>query len=425
MINFSEIGQFCLNNWELLSIPVVAAVVGWFTNWIALEMTFKPLEFWGVELPIKIIGVGPKDSFPRIGWQGIIPSKAGFMAGKAVDLITTKLMDVQEQFARIDPKVVALEMEPTIERLSRRIIDECMQEHMPAAWAMLPKGAKAHIYEKAAEEFPQVVEDIMTDIKHNISELFDLRGMVIENLTNNKNLLNRIFQEVGEKEFKFIEYSGFYFGFLFGLPQMLLWYYVQDYWWAWVTLPLGGVLVGYLTNWLALKLIFEPEQPLNILGFKFQGLFIKRQKEVAAAYSKIVAENILTPEQIFHTILNGPSSDKLVNIVHKNVSEGVNKTAGFGSSLIIFAASTRTYEQIKVSATERFMEELPLRIKMIFGYAGEAMNLENTLKNKMAGLPAQDFVSFLRPVFQEDEWKLILTGAVLGGIAGAFQILIM
>ena len=33
--------------WKYASIPFVAAIVGWGTNWVAIKLTFKPLHFLG------------------------------------------------------------------------------------------------------------------------------------------------------------------------------------------------------------------------------------------------------------------------------------------------------------------------------------------------------------------------------------------
>ena len=62
---------------------------------------------------------------------------------------------------------------------------------------------------------------------------------------------------------------------------------------SWWLLPLAGFFVGYITNFLALKLIFEPRQPINILGFEYQGLFIKRQMEFALSFAEVVSEKVL------------------------------------------------------------------------------------------------------------------------------------
>ncbi|MEO0639934.1 MAG: hypothetical protein AAFY70_09425, partial [Bacteroidota bacterium] len=81
--------------WQFASIPLISALVGWGTNVLAIKMTFYPLNFWGIK---------------PLGWQGIIPSKAGEMAGKAVDLLTEKLITIEERFDQIEPERVAEEM---------------------------------------------------------------------------------------------------------------------------------------------------------------------------------------------------------------------------------------------------------------------------------------------------------------------------
>ena len=81
------------NFWEVtfqylpyILIPLINAVVGWSTNWLALKMTFYPLDFVGIP--------------PYAGWQGIIPSKAKDMAEKSVDLLTEKLRSIKSESAK-------------------------------------------------------------------------------------------------------------------------------------------------------------------------------------------------------------------------------------------------------------------------------------------------------------------------------------
>ena len=61
--------------------------MGYITNFLALEMTFRPIEFFGYEfLRIK------NQPWGIFGWQGIIPTKAEKMASVTFDLMTTKLL---------------------------------------------------------------------------------------------------------------------------------------------------------------------------------------------------------------------------------------------------------------------------------------------------------------------------------------------
>jgi uncharacterized membrane protein YheB (UPF0754 family) len=426
---WSSVAYFVQNEpdiWLYVTTPFFAALMGWGTNVIALKMTFYPVEFMGIRAEKnEWFGIKPMgwQGIGAVGWQGIIPSKAESMAARAVDLMTGKLIDIKAQFARIDPKIVAEQMKPQLDRLARNIVTETLEEEFPLLWAAMPTRRKEQIFQNAAEEYPKVIEEIMDDIKENINELLDIKAMVVGKLTKDKKLLNDIFLTVGEKEFKFIEYSGIYFGFAFGLIQMIIWFFIADFSWAWVSLPVGGVIIGFVTNWLALKLIFEPVNPRKFFFVTFQGLFMKRQKEVAKAYSAIVASEILTTRNIFKTVLNGKGSSRLIEIVESHIQEGVDKTAGMSRSLIQLTSGTRKYEKLKQHTTERFMEELPHQVREVFDYAEKALDIEGTMREKMGNLSPKEFQGFLRPVFQEDELKLILVGALLGGLAGLLQLL--
>ncbi len=388
-----------------LSIPVTSAIIGWATNVLALKMTFYPVEFIGIK--------------PFLGWQGIIPSKAAKMAKLSVDLWTTRLVDVKELFAQIDPAQVAEEMRPQFDRISKEIMDEFMADQMPEVWSRLPDSVKKVVYARISRDMPKIVNDIMSDVKENIEDVFDLKRMVVERLMQDKSLLNEIFLKCGREEFKFIERSGIYFGFLFGLVQMAVWY-LYDAWWI---LPVFGLLVGYATNWLALKLIFEPVKPIKIFGRDFQGLFITRQNEVSAEYAAMLANEIFTFDRIFAAIINGPTKEKFVDMISVHAKNAIDEGVGISKPVVKLIAGKRNYDKMKDLVVEKTIKELPSSVKPVFPYAEEAMDLETVFREKMQALSPPEFVDFLRPVFQEDELKLILTGAFLGMAAGFGQLI--
>src|SRR5699024_5522988 len=74
--------------WRYVVIPLVVALLAWSTNWIAVQMTFYPIEFFGIR--------------PIFGWQGIIPSKAEKMAGILVDQTLSKIGSIDEFFQQME-----------------------------------------------------------------------------------------------------------------------------------------------------------------------------------------------------------------------------------------------------------------------------------------------------------------------------------
>lgn len=59
---------------------------------------------------------------------------------------------------------------------------------------------------------------------------------------------------------------------------------------------------GFFTNWMAVQLLLKPVRPINILGFKIQGLLPRRQAELAERISGAIAERFLTRDDILNFI---------------------------------------------------------------------------------------------------------------------------
>lgn len=366
-------------------------------------MTFYPVEYRGRR---------------PFGWQGIIPAKAHKMASKAVSLITSRLLTVEEQFEKLDAHAIAEEMRPQLETLTKEIVNSVFQKELPLIWRLLSESRKQKIYHETAQQFPQVIENLLVDVKDNLNELLDINKMMVEGLTENPEMLNKIFQKCGEAEFRFVERSGLVFGFLFGLIQMFIWNYYQ-FWWL---LPAGGLVVGYLTNLLALKLIFRPVHPVKVGPFTIQGLFMKRQNEVSEEYARILAKDLLKAEHIFEFILENNGMDTIANIARDNIKEAVDKTTGATRKMLLeLAVGSKKFERIKHQIAEMFVHVLPQSIQGLFQFADESLQIGETLESKLKSLTKEEFEDVLHPVFQEDEFTLIIVGAVLGGVAGVIQ----
>lgn len=401
-------------SWSMISpylpyliIPLSAGVIGYVTNVLAIKMMFLPIEFVGKR--------------PFLGWQGIIPSKAAKLAGDACDIVLARLISVKELYKRIDPKAVAEELSPVLNAMTEDIVEEVVSEAYPKVWETVPKRVKKKTFQRIKSEVPHVVEQIVTDVELHIEEICDVRAIVVDAFVKDKKLLNELFLRCGSREFKFIGNSGLYFGFLFGLPQMVLWMFVKPWW----LLPLAGLLVGYATNWVALKMVFEPIEPIKIGPWEWQGLFLKRQKEVSAEYAEVFAEEILNAKNLLNSILRGPASDRLFTIIQRHLKEAVDESAGASKPFVQMVVGTERYIEMKNSICDRLMDSLPNELSRIHRYTDEALDVKKELRTKLEELTPEEFEGILHPVFKEDEWILILVGAILGALAGWGQLFLL
>jgi uncharacterized membrane protein YheB (UPF0754 family) len=367
-------------------------------------MMFQPVEFIGVK--------------PFLGWQGIVPKRAARMASIACDTMTEQLIKPAEVVARLDASRIAQEIEKPLLAGVEDIVREVAGHYQPGLWESLPVRVQRLVIERVQHESPRMVAAVLDLIKSDVDSVFDLKGMVVTSLVKDKRLLNRIFQEAGAKEFKFIARSGLVFGGAIGVIQMIAWVLFKFP----LIMPVFGLFTGWFTDWLALRMIFFPIEPKKYFGVEWQGLFLKRRKEVAEAYGSLIAKEIITPHNVIEAILHGPLSDRVLALIQRQLDVELGRVA---RPLVVFAVGSRRYQDMKLSIAEQIMNRLPETMRYIEDYATDAMDIRNVLVSKMKELSPHEFERLLRPAFEQDEWILIATGAVLGFAVGEAQVLLL
>ncbi|WP_448554775.1 DUF445 domain-containing protein [Thalassotalea montiporae] len=398
--------EWIIEHQLLLLIPIVSAIVGWLTNYLAVKMMFYPIQFVGIKAPY-------------LGWQGLIPQKRKEMAEISVDLLLGKLLSVEDLVSRLEPDKISQAIERRLKQVLRKIINDVMQESAPKVWASLPAQGKNLVYARVEADIPNVVEKLVRDFQHNATEILDIKELVVDYLIAHPALINEIFLTAGNKEFPFIIRSGLYFGFLLGIPTMVCWYFFQDWW----ILPLGGLLVGYLTNWIALQIIFEPKDPIKVGPWNLQGMFLKRQDEVAKVYSHLIERKLMNSENIISTVLYGSGAEQLWELVELHVNDAIERYVAIGQPYIGLGLGADNYFKMKALAVKRIFDSSEKFLLYMHDYADSALNIGDDLREKMQSLSPAEFENVLRPAYKQDEWKLIVTGSVLGGLAGVIQLM--
>lgn len=390
---------------KYVSIPFVAGFVGWSTNWAAIELTFKPLRFVGWR--------------PWLGWQGIIPSKAEKMASIFVDSTMSRLGTLPELFEQMEPDVISRQIVRVMAPRMERYADRLMLEADPELWRRTPQVIKEGIYQRLRDRLPDLVEALMDEANERVEELIDFKHMISTRLVEDPALLNRLFIDSGAEEFRFLVRSGLYFGFLFGLGQLTVWVFYPAPW----VLPAFGVLVGYVTNWIAINLIFRPLHPKRIGPWTLQGLFLKRQKEVAVIWCALVTRHIVTVRALAYAMLFGPSSQNTAELVRRHLEPIVLEGAGPLLLPAQLAVGQDALDDLMRRTGDLSVEVSREPFDDWHFNRERATVVERLLRQRMEALSSEEFQDLLRPCFQEDELKLILVGAVLGGLAGLGQLL--
>jgi uncharacterized membrane protein YheB (UPF0754 family) len=362
--------------------------------------------------PVEFVGIPP-----IFGWQGVMPMNAVEMSLSFSKLIREKLIDMDALF-RDMKHGNNHELDKLIDKVSSQVLDEFSTNIAPDKWERSREKLREYISNLVHKNVREMVEEMMDRIGDQAQEIVDIDKIMSDSMEKDRSLMGTILFEIATPEFKFIEMSGLYFGFAFGLIQMLVWIMYPAYW----VLPAAGFFVGYATNWMALHLIFEPREPVKIGPFTLQGVFLKRQQEVSKQFANIVCDKVLNAKNLIQHMNQEPARSKIMEIIEEQVDASMALYEK--DTMVAMLASKEKLQEAKVDLKQRIRsadmesEDGPLQ-----SFANQTGQIKRQIIDSLQKLNSSDFVGILRPVFQKDEWKLLLVGGVIGVVIGSLQYL--
>jgi uncharacterized membrane protein YheB (UPF0754 family) len=416
---------------SLLTVPLFTGAIGYVTNWTGVLMLFYPVHFKGVKVP----GLAQISRFfPRkvrqvplgfthggIGWQGIVPSRSAKMGSIAVDKGIAKLGSPREFYERLEPDAIAEHIVENSRDDIRDLVERTLQREHPGLWNELPPRIRERVHERVQEQLPEVVRDVTDGIGRDIEHLMDIKLMVIRRMEEQPELSNRIFLEIGKKELRFMINFGFWFGLLLGIPTAVVTEVLFQQWWL---LPIAGVAIGYITNLVAIWMIFQPVEERRILGVRMHGLFLRRQREVAGIYSKVIAEDVVNLTNIGKELLEGPQSDRTRKLIADSLRPAIDQASGYALAAVRVAVGPGRYEAIKETVATEAVEYTMTPFEDPEFNERQSREIATLITERREEMSSQDFSEMLRTAIKEDEWLLYLHGAVLGFGAGLIHLAI-
>eukprot|EP00929_Paragymnodinium_shiwhaense_P034050 TRINITY_DN1856_c0_g1_i1.p1 TRINITY_DN1856_c0_g1~~TRINITY_DN1856_c0_g1_i1.p1 ORF type:complete len:523 (+),score=150.12 TRINITY_DN1856_c0_g1_i1:59-1627(+) len=399
--------------WKDWSIPLFGVIFTWWHVWLGIQMCFYPVEFVGC-LP------------PVFGWQGIVPRRAEVMASRSCDIMIGRLLKVEEIIDRIEPVSFFRDLDVTLRAINSAVLEKLANMRAPELWKKVPDAVKRELEEKVMETAPKMFEPVIKDVKANINNIVDVKQMAIEILVNNKPLLCSMFQDIGAREFTFIQHFSAVLGFLLGCFQLLLYKMIGEghEGLTYIVLPVSGLIIGYATNWLGINLIFSPVEPHIFLGgrLNIQGVFLKRQQEVSVKMTHMIVKELVCARKMMEFVATKADIlEKVLEIFKHHIETAIDDSMSAVRPIVNVIAGKQVMVGVKQDVISQVLDELPQHTKKIEEYMDARFNLAETMSYRLAHLPPKDFEGMLHPVFQEDEWMVLLLGGVLGVLVSLFQ----
>lgn len=388
----------------LLLFPVICAVIGYVTNVLAVKMIFRPHK------EIRLAG---------IGIQGVLPKHQRHFARMLAGIIIRDFMGLRSLVLALNQPETVDRIEGLARRLAPMIADELRVVIPENRQALLSDATIKMVTDQVVAEARKRAPDLVEALANRAEETVDLEAIMTEKIMLwGPEGLERVIYDVSKKELDFIEYYGAIFGFALGLLQWTVLQLAGN--WA---LPVVGVLVGTVTNWLAIQMLFYPREPTVYLGFvKYQGLFPKRQFEMAEKMGTIASKELIIPSEIFgelaDTVMPPEPSVADVLAVEAIARREVPHLFQVADALV----DDETRPALHARLAKRTAELLPDVKKELLEAATAAIDVDSLLSEELKKLEKSEFEQLLRGLFEREEIYLIIYGGLLGGLIGLLQL---
>lgn len=190
-------------------------------------------------------------------------------------------------------------------------------------------------------------------------------------------------------------------------------------------IPIIGAVIGWLTNYLAVKMLFHPRRPMRLLFVTLQGVFPKRQAVLATKLGSIVSTELFSAEDVKKALQEGARSDRLREALDKQLDVVIKERL---PSAIPMLAMVISPELVRL-AKSAFLSELQPMVNSMIDALGndldQMLDVHAIVEEKVANFSSDKLEEILFSIMKREFKFIELVGAVLGFCIGLIQVFLV
>mgnify|MGYP001056476208 CR=1 FL=1 len=190
------------------------------------------------------------------------------------------------------------------------------------------------------------------------------------------------------------------------------------------TLPFIAALIGWFTNFIAVKMLFHPREPINLLFFKVQGIFPKRQKVLAEKLGNMVANDLFSVDDLINQIKSTDDSQVMV-LVESKIDDFINKKLSTSMPMLAMFLNDDLKNKIKDALLGEISQVLPEIIENYGEQLKKSVDIKGIVTEKVLQFSTDKLEGILYSIMKKEFRFIEILGAVLGFLIGIIQVAIV
>lgn len=190
-------------------------------------------------------------------------------------------------------------------------------------------------------------------------------------------------------------------------------------------IPLIGAFIGYITNYVAVKMLFHPRREIRILFLPIQGVFPKRQRVFAQKLGEVVSTELISVEEIVRKLADKAGSEKIMLAVGEHIERVITEKLPKVIPMLAMVLSPELVTTVKGA----FVTELKGMIEQVVQTIGsdltEEVDIRQIVEEKVLNFSPDKLEEILFAIMRREFRFIELIGGVLGFLIGMIQVALL
>jgi uncharacterized membrane protein YheB (UPF0754 family) len=194
--------------------------------------------------------------------------------------------------------------------------------------------------------------------------------------------------------------------------------------WVWMT-PVVGALIGWLTNFLAIKMLFRPRQAKFIFGFLLQGVIPRRQRDLALKIGEVVEEELLKSEDILNAIDTEELRGHLATVIETRLDRFLRERLFRGEFLYEKVFTREAVQRVKRALITELVNLFPLEVEAAIKQLVEKVDIRKIVADRVEQFDFERLENIVYRVARTELFWVEISGGILGFMIGLLQVLFL
>lgn len=182
-----------------------------------------------------------------------------------------------------------------------------------------------------------------------------------------------------------------------------------------------GAMIGWITNYIAIKMLFRPYKEMNFLFFKIQGLIPKRRSEIAISIADTVQKELISLKDITSSLNADELEEKIGTVIDKILEEKLESEITKKFPMLAMFLSDEIINKIKSMIKTSILENKETIINMFTSYLEEKVDFKKIIIENVEAFSLEKLEEITYSLAKKELKHIEVIGAILGGIIGVFQ----